>query len=227
MYYMSFWFHKQANTSKKSVQSIFHSSMVAPVCFIYPTLIKITAHQMVWSKLRQLSCGGEALTNVPFGAEMRLHRNKILSRNKRLKLSDSSSSRAEQAWKQHSGATESHCGGVTLDQMTRAGVIAHSHSALRWHRTRVLKALLSDRFTHTHLPSLPPSFLHLPPPTQVTHLLPPACLSLLYFVLSPTLSHCVMVSFTVVTSDPHTFLGSILCLVTYMVNTFMGDTVLM
>ncbi len=121
---------------------------------------------MVWSNLRQPSCGGEALTNVPFGAETRLQRNGILSRNKRLELSDSSSSRAEQAWKQHSGATESHCRGVTLDQMTGAGIVAHSRSAPRWHRTRALKAPLSDRFIHTPPPSSPQS----PPPTLVIHL---------------------------------------------------------
>lgn len=159
--------------------------MEASVWFIYPTLIKITAHQMVWSNLRQPSCGGEAMTNVPFGAETRPHRNGILSRNKRLELSDSSSSRAEQAWKQHSGATESHCGGVTSDQMTGAGIVAQSHSAPRWHRTRALKAPLSGRFIHTQPPLLPSvASSHTgDPSSSVT-----VCPSLQYFVQSPALS---------------------------------------
>lgn len=154
--------------------------------FIYRTLIKITAHQMVWSNLRQPSCGGEVLTNVPSGAETRLQRNGILSRNKRLKLSDSSSSRAERAWKQHSGATESHCGGVTLDQMT--GVESSRTLAPHWGDTEqeLSRPPLSERFIHTAPPSSPRS----PPPTEVIHL--PlslsVSLSLQYFVQSPTLS---------------------------------------
>lgn len=67
---------------------------------------------MVWWNLQQLSCGGEMLTNVLCGVETWVPSNGILSRNKRLKLSDSSSSESwpwKQAWKKHSGATESQC----------------------------------------------------------------------------------------------------------------------
>lgn len=137
-------------------------------------LINVTAHQMVWSNLRQTSCGGEALTNVPFGAEARLHRNGIHSRNKRLKLSDSSSSWAEQAWKQHSGVTLWR-GDLRSDD--GGGIVAHSRSPLRWHRTRALKAPLSDQF----IPP-PPASPRSPPPTEPIHL--PLSLSVcLYSIL--------------------------------------------
>lgn len=118
---------------RQSAQSTFTVAWML-LCREYLHLIKIRAHQMVSSSLRQPLCGGEALTNVPFGAETRLHRNGILSRNKRLKLSDSSSSSAEQAWMQHSEATESHCGGVTLDQMT--GVESSHAFTLHWGDTK-------------------------------------------------------------------------------------------
>lgn len=143
---------------------------------------------MVWSSLRQPLCGGEALTNVPFGAETRLHRNGILSRNKRLKLSDSSSSRAEQAWMQRSGATESHCGGVTLDQMT--GVESSHALTLHWGDT---KQELSRLPCLTD--SSPSSLPRPPPPTKMIRL--SLTLSVSTAFLSVSHSLCSTISFTI------------------------------
>lgn len=139
---------------------------------------------MVLSSLPQHLCGGEAMTNVPFGAETRLQRNGILSRNKRLKLSDSSSSGAEQAWMQYSGATESHCGGATLDQMT--GVESSHALTLHWGDTKQeLSRLpcLTDS-SPSSLPRPPPP----PPPTEVIHLSSSLSVSVVFWSVSHSLS---------------------------------------